>query len=66
MKNEFVDEDFRVASMCHECSHCVAVAHKGDTIALRDTKDSGKVTLQFNRDEWRLFIAGVKNGEFDF
>jgi Domain of unknown function (DUF397) len=66
MKTQFDDEDFNKASLCRTCAHCVAVAHKGDVIALRDTKDRKKLTLQFNREEWQTFIAGVKRGEFDF
>jgi len=43
---------------------CVAVRMK-DTIDVRDTKDEKNPTLSFTHDEWRAFIKGVKNGEFD-
>jgi hypothetical protein len=66
MKKEFLDHDFKTTSLCSKCSSCVAVAHKDGTIAVRDTKDASKNTLQFTSDEWQAFIAGVKNGEFDF
>lgn len=29
------------------------------------TLTNGKVTLRFTMDEWRAFVLGVKNGEFD-
>lgn len=44
---------------------CVAVAQKDGTIAVRDTKDATNTTLMFTRDEWKAFVAGVKNNEFD-
>jgi len=45
---------------------CVEVAHlAGGTVALRDSKDASKPAHVFDREEWSVFIAGVKNGEFD-
>ena len=32
---------------------------------LRDSKDVSKAPHVFNRREWRAFLAGVRNGEFD-
>lgn len=63
---QFKDEEFHVSSVCSHCSHCVAVAHKEGVIAIRDTKDPTKQTLQFSQEEWQGFIAGVKKGDFDF
>lgn len=34
-------------------------------VYVRDTKDPGKTTLTFTVDEWKAFIAGVKDGEFE-
>lgn len=62
----FNDEEFKIASSCPECFDCVAVAHKDGTIAIRDTKDNHKTTLQFTKSEWQAFIDGIKKGEFDF
>lgn len=66
MLEHFHDEEFKKSSLCHHCKHCVAVAHKDGIIAVRDTKDFNKATLQFTKEEWQVFVAGVKNGEFDF
>lgn len=66
MNIEFENDDFKKASFCGHCSQCVVVAHKEDLIAVRDTKDPSNTTLSFTKDEWQAFIAGVKNGEFDF
>lgn len=49
--------------------NCVAVAHsneRGGVIAVRSSYDDQKRTVFFNHDEWKSFIAGVKDGEFDF
>lgn len=43
---------------------CVAV-RIGDTVQIRDTKDSEDTTLTFTQGEWGAFIKGVKKGEFD-
>lgn len=43
---------------------CVAVK-VGDSIQIRDTKDAGDTTLTFTPNEWKAFIKGVKNCEFD-
>jgi hypothetical protein len=34
-------------------------------IMLRNTEDPRKTTVEFNHDEWSVFLAGVKDGEFD-
>lgn len=38
---------------------------QGDSVLVRDTKDSAKTILTYNRGEWNAFIKGVKGGEFD-
>ena len=45
---------------------CVEVGRSGDTVVVRNSRgaDLGAV-LEFSRDEWRAFIAGVKEAEFD-
>jgi hypothetical protein len=35
-------------------------------VLLRSTKDRGQGHLMFDKQEWADFIAGVKDGEFDF
>lgn len=46
---------------------CVEVADLPDGGRLvRDTKDQGRgPTLRFTADEWRAFLLGAKDGEFD-
>ena len=44
---------------------CVEVAHGDDQIAVRDSKDPSGPMLLFTPVEWRAFLAGVRDGEFD-
>lgn len=44
---------------------CVSVKISDDKVQVRDTKDPSKTTLTFDHNEWKAFISGVKNGEFD-
>ena len=44
---------------------CVEVAELGDTVAVRDSKHPSGPALIFTPDEWRAFIGGAKDGEFD-
>jgi hypothetical protein len=47
--------------------NCVEVADLPDGgRAVRDTKDHGRgPILRFTAGEWRAFVLGVKDGEFD-
>jgi len=40
-------------------------AGAGRLILMRDSKNPGGPVLAFTEAEWRAFIAGVKDGEFD-
>ncbi|GAA3222798.1 DUF397 domain-containing protein [Nonomuraea helvata] len=45
---------------------CVEVAiNLPGMIAVRDSKDPDGPKLLFTRDEWKAFIGGVMDGEFD-
>jgi hypothetical protein len=44
---------------------CVEVAQGDDKIAVRDSKDPSGPMLLFTPLEWRAFLAGVRDGEFD-
>jgi len=43
---------------------CVEVAAQGDLVLMRSSQDPG-TTVRISRDEWRAFLAGVKEGAFD-
>jgi Domain of unknown function (DUF397) len=45
---------------------CVEVAAPpGGDVLVRDTKNRDGGTQAYTDQEWRVFIAGVKRGEFD-
>jgi len=58
------ERTWRRASRCGG-SGCVEVAISGAEIAVRDAKRSDSPVLTYSAEEWRVFIAGVKDGEFD-
>ena len=45
--------------------NCVEVAVVDDAVGVRDSKDRSGPVLVFTASEWRAFIAGAKDGEFD-
>jgi hypothetical protein len=44
---------------------CVEVAFVDDHIAVRDSKDQQGPVLVFNPVEWKAFLGGAHDGEFD-
>lgn len=44
---------------------CVEVALNSEQIAVRDSKNPDGPTLVFSPSEWRAFVQGAKQGEFD-
>jgi hypothetical protein len=54
------------SSLSFSNSNCVEVASlpQGE-IGVRDSKDVEGPVLRFTSDEWRAFLGGVRNGEFD-
>lgn len=44
---------------------CVEVAVHGGAVAVRDSKDPDGPVLRFTSAEWRVFLHGVREGEFD-
>lgn len=47
---------------------CVEVAflRPEDAVVVRDSKDPDGQELRFTVTEWKAFVAGVRDGEFDF
>lgn len=44
---------------------CVEVAFVDEVVAIRDSKDQQGPVLVFTPSEWKAFIGGVCEGEFD-
>ncbi|MFC0862242.1 DUF397 domain-containing protein [Sphaerimonospora cavernae] len=57
--------NWKKSTLSGDGQSCVEVAITDTVIGVRDTKDREGGTLVFNRDEWRAFLGGVRNGEFD-
>jgi hypothetical protein len=58
------ESQWTTSSYCNS-SACVEVMITADSVAVRDTKDRGIPALVYTVDEWRQFLSGVKDGEFD-
>jgi hypothetical protein len=45
--------------------NCVEVAKREDIVLVRDSKDSSSPILRFTHAEWKAFLGGVRNDEFE-
>jgi len=45
---------------------CVEVASLKEGVVVRDSKDPDGPILRFTHSEWRAFIGGAQDGEFNF
>lgn len=55
---------WQTASFC-EGGACVGVAREGEQVLVANTSIPEAPEASFTRNEWKAFVAGVKNGEFD-
>jgi hypothetical protein len=44
---------------------CLEVAIGADVVRIRHSLDRSGASLAFTRAEWRAFLTGARNGEFD-
>jgi hypothetical protein len=58
------DGDFKTSSYTG-VENCVEVALRPDEVLVRNSKRRDQKAMAFTHDEWRAFIAGAKDGEFD-
>jgi hypothetical protein len=56
--------NWRVARLCNGGS-CVRVAPHGDTVVIGDTKNPDGPILSYSRAEFRDFVEGIRQGDFD-
>lgn len=60
------DSNWIKSSLSFSNSNCVEVASLPDgEIGVRDSKDREGPVLRFTSGEWRAFLGGARNGEFD-
>ena len=53
------------SSLCNSSDNCVEVQFADGHVQVRDSKDPGRVPLNFTLREWGAFVAGVVRGDFD-
>lgn len=53
------------SSLSNPSGNCVEIAEVDGKFAVRDAKDRGRGALIFTKSEWKAFVGGVRNGEFD-
>ena len=54
------------SSQSYANGNCVEVADlPGGAIGVRNSRDAEGPVLRFTSGEWRAFLGGVRNGEFD-
>lgn len=44
---------------------CVAVKRTGTSVHLRESESRGGPIFIFSNEEWKAFLRGVRNSEFD-
>jgi Domain of unknown function (DUF397) len=54
------------SSLSHANGNCVEIADiEGGQVGMRDSKNIVGPVLGISREEWRAFLGGIRNGEFD-
>jgi Domain of unknown function (DUF397) len=66
VSNFISDASWVKSSLSFANGDCVEVASlPGGQIGIRDSKDVAGPVLRFTAAEWKAFVGGVHNGEFD-
>jgi hypothetical protein len=65
MRGRSADEPtWRTSGRCDGGS-CVEIGSRGESVLIRRSADSEGKIVTVSRDEWRAFVVGVKDGDFD-
>ena len=56
---------FRKSSYSPNDITCVGVCFEGGNVLVTNTARRDAPIVEFTQDEWRAFILGAKDGEFD-
>ncbi|MFF5291120.1 DUF397 domain-containing protein [Paractinoplanes globisporus] len=60
-----LDQNWRKSTRSGSNGQCVEARRMGETIQVRDSKNTSGPVLSFTLNEWSAFTAGVKRNEFD-
>ena len=52
------------AKLC-DAGACVEIGTLGELVMIRNSVDRNGACISLSRDEWQVFVAGVKAGNFD-
>ena len=65
LTSDLPNVEWKTSMSCHANGQCVRIAKVGQQIAVGDSKNPNGAVLLFTKEEWRDFVAGVKNQEFE-
>jgi Domain of unknown function (DUF397) len=55
---------WRIGKLC-DSGQCVEVGTLGKSVLIRSSADPDGRYVTLTKDEWNVFVAGVKDGDFD-
>ena len=55
---------WRTSKLC-DSGACVEIGTLGESVLVRNSADPDGKHVTLTQDEWEVFVAGVKDGDFD-
>lgn len=49
-----------------DTNSCVEAADLGSEVAIRNSQNPNGPVVLFTKEEWRAFVGGVRDGDFNF
>jgi hypothetical protein len=59
------DDVWRKSTASQPAGNCLEVAIGVDAVRIRHSEDRSGAVLSFTHTEWRAFLDGARNGEFN-
>lgn len=63
--SESADDVWRKSTSSGSSGECVEVALAADAVLVRHSHDPSGPVLSFSHSEWKAFLVGARDGEFD-